>query len=210
MKWLALIAMTCDHVNKVLLGRSLPLLSDFGRLALPLFVFVLACNLSRPGILERGAYGRIMRRLLFFGGLATLFYIADGFVMAFGWWPLNVMFTLLVLTAMLFCFETGRDWRGSMLFSLGGLLGEYWWPALLLGLSIWAYRQNPSWWGILSAALALAGIDWINGGQWTLLSVPAAALLCAAGPDLPRLKSVFYWYYPLHLSLLWVIRETAA
>jgi len=159
-KWLALAAMTCDHVNKTILAGSVPVLTWFGRIALPLFVFVFACNLSRPG---------------------------------------------LTATACL----RGREWLGALLFSVGGLLTEYWWPALLLGLAVWGYRQSPSWVAIATGVLGLAGLDWINGNHWALLSVPAVVLLAGAGFELPRLKWLFYWYYPLHLALLWIIRETA-
>nr|WEG85486.1 trbP [Escherichia coli] len=52
LKWLALLAMTGDHVNKYLFNGTLPYLFEAGRLALPLFVFVLAYNLARPGALD--------------------------------------------------------------------------------------------------------------------------------------------------------------
>jgi len=63
LKWLALVLMTGDHVNKYLFNATLPVLFEAGRVALPLFVFVLAYNLARPGTLERGVYGRTMSRL---------------------------------------------------------------------------------------------------------------------------------------------------
>ncbi|MGE4125505.1 MAG: TraX family protein [Pusillimonas sp.] len=98
LKWLALVLMTGDHVNKYLFNATLPVLFEAGRVALPLFVFVLAYNLARPGTLERGVYGRAMSRLTVFGALASVPFVALG-GLAWGWWPLNVMFTLLVVTA---------------------------------------------------------------------------------------------------------------
>ena len=41
LKWLSLLLMTLDHVNKHLLHASVPELFAAGRLALPLFGFVL-------------------------------------------------------------------------------------------------------------------------------------------------------------------------
>ncbi|MBK7549911.1 MAG: hypothetical protein IPI20_19875 [Rhodoferax sp.] len=52
LKWLALVLMTGDHVNKYVLADSLPGLFELGRLAMPLFMFVLAYNLARPGAFQ--------------------------------------------------------------------------------------------------------------------------------------------------------------
>ena len=67
LKWLALLLMTLDHVNKHLLHASVPELFAAGRLALPLFGFVLGYNLARPGALASGGYSRTARRLAVFG-----------------------------------------------------------------------------------------------------------------------------------------------
>ena len=99
LKWLALLLMTGDHVNKYLLNGANPLLFNMGRMALPIFCFVLAYNLARPDTLQRGIYGRTMTRLTLFGLAATPAFLALGGLWA-GWWPLNVMFTLLAATAV--------------------------------------------------------------------------------------------------------------
>lgn len=77
-KWLALLCMLLDHVNKYLLAGAEPALFALGRLALPLFGFVLAYNLARPGALARGAYRRLLPRLAAFGALASPSFIALG------------------------------------------------------------------------------------------------------------------------------------
>ena len=76
LKWIALALMTGDHVNKYLFNGTLPFLFEAGRLALPLFVFVLGYNLARPGAFERGAYTRTMKRLAVFGAVASVPFIA--------------------------------------------------------------------------------------------------------------------------------------
>ncbi|MDX3998502.1 TraX family protein [Pseudomonas aeruginosa] len=70
LKWIALLLMTGDHVNKYLFNGTLPYLFEAGRLAMPVFVFVLAYNLARPGMAGQGAYKRTMFRLGLFGLLA--------------------------------------------------------------------------------------------------------------------------------------------
>ena len=57
---------------------GLAFLFETGRVAMPLFVFVLAYNLARPDALARGAYPRCMKRLALFGALATPPFVALG------------------------------------------------------------------------------------------------------------------------------------
>ena len=82
LKWIALVLMTGDHVNKYLFNATLPVLFEAGRVALPLFIFVLAYNLARPDVMAREVYGRTMKRLALFGVLATPVFIALGGLMA--------------------------------------------------------------------------------------------------------------------------------
>lgn len=84
LKWLGLVLMTLDHVNKYALHERVPALFYAGRLAMPIFAFVLAFNLARPGRLASGAYGRVALRLGAFGALASAPFVAlDG--LAWGW-----------------------------------------------------------------------------------------------------------------------------
>ena len=160
LKWLALVLMTGDHVNKYLFNATLPVLFEAGRVALPLFVFVLAYNLARPGTLERGVYGRTMSRLAMFGALASVPFVALGGLYA-GWWPLNVMFTLLVVTATAYLVERGGKLHlaaAGVVFLVGGSSVEYWWPAVAFGLAVWSYTRRPSWSAAAVAVLA-CGLD---------------------------------------------------
>jgi len=58
LKWLALLLMVADHTNKYLLHDASHTLFNAGRIAMPLFVFVLAYNLARPDAYKRGAHSR--------------------------------------------------------------------------------------------------------------------------------------------------------
>lgn len=137
LKWLALLLMTGDHVNKYLFNGTVPLLFNAGRLALPIFCFVLAYNLARPDTLQRGVYRRTLKRLALFGLAATPAFLALGGLWA-GWWPLNVMFTLLAATAVLFLIDQGGRPRlvaAAAVFLVAGSSVEYWWPALSICLA---------------------------------------------------------------------------
>ena len=143
LKWLALLLMTLDHVNKHLLHASVPELFAAGRLALPLFGFVLGYNLARPGALASGSYSRTARRLAIFGTIATMPFIALG-GLGWGWWPFNIMATLLVATLCAWLIEVGGPARlvaAAAVFIVGGALVEFWWPGLAVCLMAWAYCQ---------------------------------------------------------------------
>ena len=206
LKWLALILMTGDHLNKYLFNGTLPGLFETGRLALPLFICVLAYNLARPHALECGVYRRTMIRLVVFGGLATPVFIALGGIQFGGFWPLNIMFTLLVFTATACLVEQGRFWSAGFVFLIGGGLGEFLWPAILFGLAIWSYCKKPSVRAASIALIACTSLWFINHNMWALAALPILLLATQFDFRVPRLRLFFYGYYPLHLALLFLIR----
>ena len=207
LKWLALLLMTLDHVNKHLLHASVPELFAAGRLALPLFGFVLGYNLARPGALASGVYSRTTRRVALFGSIASVPFIALG-GLGWGWWPFNIMATLLVATLCAWLIEIGGPARlamACMTFIIGGALVEFWWPGLAACLLAWAYCRRPSWVTLALWAGALASLYAINRNLWGLAALP---LIFAAGQvtlNVPRGRLGFYVYYPAHLAVLWAL-----
>ena len=55
LKWLALFSMLGDHINKYLFNGTLPFLFEIGRIAFPVFAFVIAFNFSRVDAFTSGA-----------------------------------------------------------------------------------------------------------------------------------------------------------
>ncbi|SDO53086.1 TraX family protein [Pseudomonas jinjuensis] len=211
LKWLALLLMTGDHLNKYLFNETLPLLFETGRVAMPLFVVVLACNLARRGAGARGAYRRTALRLALFGVLATPPFIALGGLLK-GWYPLNILFTLLVITLATAACERAAAGRSlywgvvAAVVILGGTCVEFWWPAVLLGLSVGWYVRRP---GLAPAAgilLSLAALCPLNGNAWAFAALPLVLAATRVTPTVPRWRWLFYVYYPLHLLALWLIR----
>jgi len=203
--WLALLLMPLDHVTKHLLHASVPELFAAGRLALPLFGFVLGYNLARPGALVSGGYSRTARRLAIFGTIATIPFIALG-GLGWGWWPFNIMATLLVATLCAWLIEVGGPARlvaAAAVFIVGGALVEFWWPGLAVCLMAWAHCRRPSWLRLVLWIGALASLYVINRNLWALVALP---LIFPAGHvklNVPRGRLGFYVYYPTHLAVLW-------
>jgi hypothetical protein len=211
MKWLALILMTLDHVNKYLLNYRMPALFSLGRIAMPLFVFVLAYNLARPGALAGGAHWRTATRLALYGALACVPFVALGKVYG-GWWPLNIMFTLLVATIVIGLIEQGGRVKTTMaviVFVVGGGLVEYWWFAVGLAIVCWRYCKQPSVSRLGALTTGIASLWLVNMSPWAFAALPLIAIAPHITLSMPRLPLFFYTYYPAHFGILFVLSLSA-
>ncbi len=212
LKWLALVLMTGDHVNKYVFSEALPGLFELGRIAMPLFMLVLAYNLARPGAFTAGVHRRMGMRLAGFGALATLPYIAITGVLG-GWWPLNMLFTILLLTLMCWLIDHGtllHSLLAVVAFSLGGSLVEYWWPGLLLGLACWGYCKQASRFRLALVMVATAALWPVNHNYWAVAFLPILLVAPRVHLTLPRYRHLFYVYYPAHLTALWAFIRIGA
>ena len=205
LKWLGVVLMTVDHVNKYLFNETSAAVFAAGRLAMPIFAFVLAYNLARPDTQARGVYQRTSMRLIAFGLLATPAFVALGGLLA-GGYPLNIMFTLLTATAVMYLLDRGAKLAAAAAFVVGGALVEFWWPAVGFALAIWLYARTPSWRSLVLGIACCASLQVINGNFWALASLPIFLATAQFDPVVPRLRWAFYAYYPLHLTALWLIR----
>ena len=198
LKWVALVLMAGDHINKYLLHESSTTLYVLGRMVMPVFGFVLMFNLARPGALASGLHRRVMKRLAIFGALAT-----PAFAWLVGWWPLNILYTLFIATLLVYLLERGGKglWPLAVVaFVIGGALVEFWWPALLCCLGAWAFVRQPTAGRFTLWALSTASLALINGNFAALVAL--ALIWGAAQVDIPLRRSrwAFYAFYPAHLT----------
>jgi len=208
LKWLALACMAGDHVNKYLLNDSVPGLFATGRLALPIFLFAIAYNLARPDTLKKGVYLRVMQRLLFFGVIASAPFIALGGLLA-GWWPLNVLFTLLALVTTIYLVDRGNWFLAGIVFLIGGSSVEFWWPAIIFGVAVWAYCKKPTWSAAIVAILACSALWLINRNMWAIAALPLILAASSVDVNFPRCRYVFYSFYPAHLIVIFFLKKAS-
>jgi hypothetical protein len=197
--------MTLDHVNTFLYDGGFPVLFNMGRVAMPLFGFVLAYNLARPGALENGVYARTMKRLALFGLLASPVFVA-----LVGWDRLNIMITLLLATAVIYLLEKDGRWHVAgavLLLAALGAIVEFQWFGVLFCVAAWSYCRRPSWLTLLTWIAAAASLYAINLNYWALAALPVIFAVPRLHWRVPRLRHLFYIYYPAHLGVLWLVRQ---
>lgn len=215
LKWLALLLMTLDHVNKYVFTWGLPGVGEAGRLVMPIFGFVLAYNLARANLGELG-FRRVVTRLLTYGVLSTPVYIGlntalmhqlhPGTSEAISWGPLNILFTLLLATVIVALIEKRKQaWLviAAVCFALAAPLVEYAWFGLAFVLASWFHCRQGS---VLSTSLlflAAAGLTAVNGNFYAVLALPLLLLAPKVDLGVPRWRYVFYAYYPMHLTVIW-------
>lgn len=208
-KWMALILMTLDHTNKYLFNTTLPFLYEAGRLALPLFIFALSFNLSRPTT-NSDTYKRVIWRTALVGVVATPPFLLLGSTIE-NIWPLNIMFTLSLIALVIWLIDSGETsyyYMAGVMFIAGGALVEYWWPALALGVSTWLYCKKETLLTGIAVLAACASLALINNNFWALCSIPIIYLVIRVNLNMntPRLKWFFYAFYPFHLAIFFLIR----
>lgn len=207
LKWGALVLMVLDHVNKYFYAEELPGVFSLGRVVMPIFGFVLAYNLARPGALERGVHGRMMVRLGIAGLVALPFTVAlNASVVAHNaWWPLNILFTLLLVVSLVYLIERRGVARYALaiaLFLVGGALVEYLWVGVLACLAAWMFCRAASNERLLLWFLGVLSLSVVNGNAWALLAIPIVWGVSRVTLPLARKKWAFYALYPAHLAVL--------
>jgi hypothetical protein len=210
-KWVALVLMVLDHVNKYLYAEKLPVIFQTGRVVMPMFGFVLAYNLARPDAFARGVQGRMMYRLTLAGLAASpMFIILNGmYVTANAWWPLNILFMLLLVVSLTYLIDRGGAQCYALavtLFVFGGAFVEYLWMGVLSCLGAWLFCRDASTSRLLLWFLGTLSLTVVNGNAWALAAIPMVLMAGRIALRLPRLTWVFYAFYPAHLMLLFGVR----
>lgn len=209
LKWLGLVLMVLDHVNKYLFADAIPGAFEAGRLVMPLFGFVLAYNLARPGAVESGVFARVGRRLFIFGLIASPFFMGLGGLL-YGWWPLNILFALLVSVVVVRLVERGGmagPAAAGMVFVAGGAFVEFWWFAVGFVLLAWAYFKSGSKVALAGCTLILAGLYLVNWNLWALGAIPLMLAAPHVHLKVPRARHLFYAFYPAHLGAIWLVSK---
>lgn len=214
LKIIAMITMTCDHVGLYLLPQF-PILRVLGRLALPIYAYMIA-----QGCRHTHDRKRYLLRLLGLGLLCQVVYYA---VMGSLYQCILITFSLSLILIYAVDVARKRCGPGTVLLALGVFFGEVFLcqilPELLpetdfavdygiLGvlLPVLVYLGETRWQeiGLLGAGLATLAVS--SGGiQWWSLGALLLLALYNGRKGVYPIGKLFYLYYPLHLVVIYGI-----
>lgn len=155
-----------DHVNTALLGSSLPLLWRFGRIAFPLFCFVLVCHVLRGVDVGRYAVTLLVIAVPSQPIFATAFRVEFG----------SILFTLAAGGALAAVLIRQSSWVQHAVMA-GGVTAVFTWPAARSGVDFGlAGMLLPS-----AMLLTLAASRW--HAPWLVAVLLGLNAYAARGPD---------------------------
>lgn len=197
-KWAAFAAMLADHVDLILLGRSVPELHAIGRFALPAFAVAFGIGLARTSDLLHVAC-----RL-----------VAPAFLAAFAWAAVHplpyvnvlVTFFLGAMIVAAFQYHAAAGLLIGLLTWLAGPDLEGGSPAVFLVVGAWAAVTWRSPWPALATAAPWLAFALSPGVVLGLLAPWAARY---ASIRLPRHPGLLLWAYPAHIAALGAVRALA-
>ena len=214
LKIVALIAMTCDHVGKMLLPQFtvLPIL---GRLSFPIFAYMIA---------EGCVYTKSKKKYFFMmAGLALLCQVVSFFALGSLYQCVLVTFSLSI--GLIYLAEYAIEKRSilSYVYCVIALLAavfvsetlpfilqgtdyaiDYGLIGILLPVGIYLGRNKWEKISVMSAVLILLSMK-LGGIQWYGLLAPVLMVLYNGQRGKVNLKYLFYIYYPLHLVGIYLI-----
>lgn len=211
LKLIALATMTCDHIG-VQLFPKLTILRIIGRLALPIFAYMIAqgCRYTRNKA----------RYLLTIAAVALVCQLVYYFAMGSLYQCILVTFSISIGLIFILddAIQTPKFHKTSFaalalvtayIISeilptiIPGFYVDYGFAGILLPVLIWLGREK--WQSIVLCGVGLVLLSIGSSIQWySLLTLPLLALYNGTRGK-AKLKYLFYIYYPAHLALLYLI-----
>ena len=201
LKMMAIIAMAIDHIGAVLFPQY-DVFRIIGRIAFPIFAYTLV-----EGFLHTRDVKKYMKRL---GLLALCSEIL--FDLAFFGTPLefshqNVFFTMFLGIAMLYLLlKNISKVRQIIIVIVMLLISEFLctdYSSAGLFMILWYYQFRGS------RMLQLVGMAIVNilylGGMQVYACLSAIPIAMYSGERGPSCKWFFYWFYPIHLLILYFL-----
>lgn len=207
LKWIAVLTMVIDHVGAILFPDQI-WMRVIGRVAFPIYAYCLA-----EGFRYTSDYRRYLGRLALFAILSEIPFDLAFYGVPFSFAHQNVFFTLTLGLILLWVLERCREQLllcagafAVLCFLAQALHMDYGAGGLLMVFAFYLARQGTSPWIGWGIFVFINLFGYAGGVQWAaiLALLPIGLYSGKAGK---RKQRFFYWIYPLHLLLLWVIEK---
>lgn len=212
LKLIAMITMTVDHIGMIFFPENM-LWRLIGRLAFPVYAFMIA-----EGCRHTRSMGRY---LLTLGSLAVASQLVSGIVIRSLY--MNVLVTFSFSVSLILLLKKAREKKSPLswiafivavigAYGVGELLPRVWkgfsvdygFLGMVLPVVVYAMPDLPRQLIGAGGCLALLSLDSWQGQWFSLLALPLLALYNGQRGTW-KLKWIFYFYYPVHLGLLWLL-----
>ncbi len=207
LKWIAVLTMVIDHVGAILFPDQI-WMRVIGRVAFPIYAYCLA-----EGFRYTSDYRRYLGRLALFAILSEIPFDLAFYGVPFSFAHQNVFFTLTLGLILLWVLERCREQLllcagafAVLCFLAQALHMDYGAGGLLMVFAFYLAQQGTSPWIGWGIFVFINLFGYAGGVQWAaiLALLPIGLYSGKAGKKKQRF---FYWIYPLHLLLLWVIEK---
>jgi hypothetical protein len=217
LKGVAICSMLLDHALKTLWWDAPTVLYVLGRLAFPLYAFLLV-----QGAKHTHHMGKYALRLAVFALLSEVPFDLCLYEQPFYWFSQNVFWTLLLGLLAIWAYEQsdrrGALWLGVVAMIAALRLGDVLntdYGSRGVGCILFMYFAGKSSHKGLQLTLCGLGIAWT--GAFSLLFAGSMLQMCALLALIPiglyngqkgrqGPKILWYGFYPLHLLILWLLQ----
>ena len=207
LKWIAVLTMVIDHVGAILFPDQI-WMRVIGRVAFPVYAYCLA-----EGFRYTSDYRRYLGRLALFAILSEIPFDLAFYGVPFSFAHQNVFFTLTLGLILLWVLERCREQLllcagafAVLCFLAQALHMDYGAGGLLMVFAFYLARQGTSPWIGWGIFVFINLFGYAGGVQWAaILALLHIGLY--SGKAGKKKQRFFYWIYPLHLLLLWVIEK---
>ena len=199
LKYIAVLCMLLDHINKILFNNEYYILTLIGRLAYPLFIYLSVYAY----VYYTSSKFLYMDRILTFAFIAQPFHMY-GFDLGLA--PLNILFSIFFGLCSLYLFEQKK--YIYMIFPiLFSLYADYSFLSIILFFATYFYVKNPS--NIYLIVLYAVSLASLNLFQY-MYFLPVFFLLLIFYQNISfkisMNKYFFYLFYPFHFLVLGVVK----
>lgn len=228
LKIIGIISMLCDHVSYTFFGQY-TILNSIGRFAFPIFAF----QISQSYIHTKDIKKYILRLFMFacISQIPFMLFLKSVGLS----YRLNIFFTLLLGLIAILCYDKIKNWflKCSCIFFIlivarisvvdYSIFGV---AIILLFYFFYKLYSNPElsikkqilYKSLMCVSFILVLLVYylknfitmpdmflFNLKKCIFTSMPLLFILLYNGKQGPKMKYLFYWFYPVHLFLLWLI-----